>query len=86
MSSTDHAVHNAEAFVSGLLSVGFASVAVSMRRASADAAQDVAHVNYLRRVDANARAAVRANAAAELSGTAALIEAYNRRRRATAKG
>lgn len=82
MSSADHAVHGAEAFIGGLLSIGFASVAVSMQRASRVADQDTAHLNYLRRVGANARQAVRANAAAQLSGTAALTAAYNRRRRA----
>jgi len=85
MSSVDHAVHDAEAFVGSMLSIGFASVAVSMQRAARVADQDVAYISYLNRVDANARAAVRQNAAGFMSGTDALIEAYNRRRRATAQ-
>lgn len=80
MSSADNAVHGAEALVGGLLSAGFAAFAIGQRQAAAVAAQDQAHLNYLHRVDHAARQAVRAKTAATLSGTAALIAAYNRRR------
>lgn len=85
MSAADHFVHQTEAFVGSILSVGVAAFAVGQRQAAASAAQDQAHLAYLSRVDHAAREAVRAKTAGTLSGTAALIAAYNRNR-ASARG
>ena len=81
MTRDDHAVHQAEAFVGSILSLGVAAFAHGQRQAAAVAAQDTAHVAYLHRVDHAARQAVRMKTAATLSGTAALLAAYNRNRR-----